>query len=88
MVDVDLSILGQREAVFRHYEHQISREYGTVPPELFCKGRATILQSFLDRDSIYLTNYFRKKYEQQARLNLQASIERLGRMELPFIEAT
>jgi predicted metal-dependent HD superfamily phosphohydrolase len=67
LVDIDLSILGQSEERFDEYERQIRKEYERVPEEQFVAGRAKILQSFLDRPTIYATQFFREKYEAQAR---------------------
>lgn len=78
IVDVDLSILGQPSKMFDLYEMAIRREYSWVPEEIFKKERAKILQSFLDRKSIYYTDHFRNKYEDQARKNLEFSIFKLG----------
>jgi predicted metal-dependent HD superfamily phosphohydrolase len=80
LCDIDLAILGQPEAVFDEYERQIRQEYGWVSEELFRKGRAAILQRFLDRPEIYSTDYFRRKYEAQARRNLARSVERLSEL--------
>ncbi len=79
IVDVDLSILGKSEQDFDRYETGIRQEYRYVPEEQFKQGRAAILEGFLNRDSIYSTDFFRKKYEEQARKNLQKSIAELRR---------
>ncbi len=79
IVDVDLSILGQPDEVFDEYEDNIRKEYHFVPDDFFRAGRLNVLQSFLDRPSIYYTDFFRTKYEEQARRNLQRSIEKLKR---------
>jgi predicted metal-dependent HD superfamily phosphohydrolase len=77
VVDIDLSILGQPEADFLRYEGAIREEYSALEDEYFKQRRIQLLQYFLDRDFIYLTNHFRKKYEKIARKNLKHSIERL-----------
>lgn len=74
MVDIDLSILGREEARFFEYEEQIRKEYGWVPETVFAPKRAEILEGFLSRDPIYVTEWFRNKYERQARKNLAVSI--------------
>jgi predicted metal-dependent HD superfamily phosphohydrolase len=80
MVDVDLSILGRDEKRFFEYEEQIRREYAWVPAAVFGPKRAEILQGFLARKRIFITDWFRDKYEQHARRNLEASIHRLVRL--------
>lgn len=75
--DIDLSILGQPEEAFWDYERKIRIEYEYVGEPFFKRRRAEILQGFLSRPSIYFTDHFLKKYEEQARKNLHQSIERL-----------
>ncbi|MDP1719014.1 MAG: N-methyl-D-aspartate receptor NMDAR2C subunit [bacterium] len=70
MADIDLSIFGQSEDKFDEYERRIRQEYSWVPKEDFCRGRAGILQIFLDRSTIFSTMQFRNRYELQARKNL------------------
>jgi predicted metal-dependent HD superfamily phosphohydrolase len=77
MVDVDLSILGQPRQRFEGYERQIRKEYDWVSDEAFAVGRALVLKSFLNRPTIYATNFFQRKYEEQARLNLANSLCKL-----------
>jgi predicted metal-dependent HD superfamily phosphohydrolase len=77
LVDVDLSILGQPERRFWEYEAQIRAEYSWVDPAMFAEKRAEILETFLQRERIYSTDWFFERYESQARQNLQASIDRL-----------
>jgi len=67
VVDVDLSILGQSEKRFSEYEQQIRQEYAWVPQAVFASKRAEILGRFLARPGIFATEWFRTKYEQQAR---------------------
>ena len=77
LVDIDLSILGRSEKEFDEYERDIRDEYTGVSDEQFREGRSVILQKFLDRDYIYSTDFFRQKYEQQARMNLETSLTKL-----------
>lgn len=81
VVDVDLSILGQSRERFDTYEEEIRREYAPVIEErgavAFNRGRAGILERFLERPAIYSTELFRARYEDQARANLRHSIRRL-----------
>jgi predicted metal-dependent HD superfamily phosphohydrolase len=77
LMDIDLSILGQPEDRFREYERQIRLEYAWVPDAVFVSRRAEILARFLARGRIYATDRFFQLREDQARLNLKASLERL-----------
>jgi predicted metal-dependent HD superfamily phosphohydrolase len=77
LADIDLTILGQPAPEFDLYEVQIRQEYSWMTELAFCEGRANILESFLQRDSIYRTDYFCDRYERQARLNLEQSLANL-----------
>jgi predicted metal-dependent HD superfamily phosphohydrolase len=77
IIDIDLSILGQTVEIFDDYEKNIRREYAFVPENIFVSRRAEILKCFLDRPSIFWTEYFQGKYEEQARRNLTRSIAKL-----------
>jgi predicted metal-dependent HD superfamily phosphohydrolase/GNAT superfamily N-acetyltransferase len=86
LVDVDLSILGQRKERFEEYEAQIRREYDWVPQAMFAEKRAEILERFLGRQRIYSTEHFYAKYETRARANLLDSVRKL-KAPLTFREA-
>jgi len=77
VIDVDLSILGQRKERFEEFEAQIRREYDWVLESTFAAKRAEILERFLARKHIFATERFLAKFENQARGNLQESIKRL-----------
>ncbi|MCI5108233.1 MAG: pantetheine-phosphate adenylyltransferase [Candidatus Pacebacteria bacterium] len=77
LVDLDLMILGKPEKEFDVYEAGIRQEYGWVVYPDFYEGRSKILQSFLDRPSIFSTDQFQAKYEIVARDNLERSIIKL-----------
>jgi predicted metal-dependent HD superfamily phosphohydrolase len=75
-LDIDLSILGQKSEIFDQYEKQIRKEYEFVPHEMFNLGRKSILNSFLAEKEIFYTPNM-KKYETQARENIQRSLNSL-----------
>jgi len=75
--DIDLAILGRPGEAFDEYERQVRVEYAWVPEPAFRAGRAAILNSFLDRPSLYGSDFFRRKYEESARRNLQNSLQKL-----------
>ena len=78
MTDIDLSILGREVKRFDEYEHQIRQEYAWVPELTFIEGRFAVLKKFLERESIYATDFFRQKYEAQARANMTRALRRLS----------
>lgn len=77
MVDIDFSILGKEEPEFDEYERNIRLEYLFVDDRAFRNVRSDILEQFLKREHIYNTQFFRDKYEAQARKNLARSIRQL-----------
>ena len=77
LVDVDLSILGEKPDRFDEYEDQIREEYAWVPGIVFRARRRNILKAFLARASIFNTRKFVETYEAQARANLERSIKLL-----------
>jgi predicted metal-dependent HD superfamily phosphohydrolase len=78
LIDIDLSILGADRATFRRFEENVRKEYWWVPSTLFRQTRAKILQSFLDRSSVYATAHFRDRLENAARSNLDMAISALS----------
>jgi len=77
IVDIDLSILGSCSDIYDQFEKNVRKEYRLVPFFLYKKKRKEILKSFLDRDRIYQTDYFKERYEQHARLNLDRAVNNL-----------
>ena len=78
-IDIDLAIFGQNEETFDEYEKNVRKEYLFVrDDEVFKKERAKVLKYFLERpQSLFLTEYFSKKYGEQARKNLMRSLAAL-----------
>jgi predicted metal-dependent HD superfamily phosphohydrolase len=46
-IDMDMSILGVEPDQYEKYARQIRQEYQHVPQADYCRGRATVLESFL-----------------------------------------
>lgn len=76
-LDLDLSILGAAEDRFSRYEAGVRHEYRHVEWRTFAMRRADILEGFLRRDAIYLTDWGRRSFEEAARINIARSIETL-----------
>jgi predicted metal-dependent HD superfamily phosphohydrolase len=74
--DVDLSILGRSASAFDQYDRAIRIEYQWVPEEVYRGARAQVLAEFLQRQSIYQTEHFRRLYEEPARRNLTRALAR------------
>jgi pantetheine-phosphate adenylyltransferase len=75
LLDLDLMVLGANERLFQKYEEGIRKEYDWVYDEQFYPRRLNILQTLMHRSHVYFTDYFRSRYEQQAKENLNRSIE-------------
>jgi len=78
LLDLDLSILGKNPKTYKTYCENIRKEYQVYPDFMFRKGRKKVLQSILQLDSIYKTNFFKQKYETQARENLSLELNQLN----------
>lgn len=77
-LDIDMSITGMESEAYREYAQKIRKEYAVIPDAMYAAGRIQILKSFLEKERIFLTDSFRQQYEEQARENVTAEIERLA----------
>jgi predicted metal-dependent HD superfamily phosphohydrolase len=76
-LDMDLAILAAPDGAFDAYEAGVRHEYREIPEDAFRAGRASILESFLARDALYMSPWGRARFEEKARANLRRSIARL-----------
>ena len=79
LCDIDLSVLGRERAGFDQFERQIRQEYAWVPEPTYRRARSEVLNGFLQRRSIYLTERFAQQYEHAARQNLEKVLAALSR---------
>lgn len=77
LLDADLSVLGKDSAIYFDYTRKVRKEYALYPDFLYKPGRKKVLKHFLELKSIFKTEHFRDKYEQQARKNIAAEIQLL-----------
>lgn len=77
-IDADLSILGSNPITYDKYKECLRKEFSPFPEIIFKTSRIKVLFDFLDRETIFLTDYFIQKYEKQARLNIKHELELLG----------
>lgn len=77
LIDIDFGILGKDSIRFSEYEKGIRKEYSNYEDKVYKLERIKVLKSFLARESIYQTEYFRNKYEKIARTNIQNLIAKL-----------
>jgi predicted metal-dependent HD superfamily phosphohydrolase len=78
LLDLDLSILAAPPDGYDVYAQAVRREYAFVPDEAYRAGRRRVLEGFLQRERIYLTESLCAAWEQPARSNLTAAIARLA----------
>ncbi|MUU79439.1 hypothetical protein GN138_13365 [Winogradskyella sp. HL2-2] len=77
LLDLDLSILGSDWKTYSNYVNNIRKEYIIYPNILYKPGRKKVIKNFLERESLYFTNVFKTKFEEQARHNLTKEIKML-----------
>lgn len=77
LLDADLSVLGKDPEAYRDYTKKIRKEYSFYPDLLYKPGRKKVLQHFLELESIFKTDYFKSKYEKQAKENIQSELNNL-----------
>jgi predicted metal-dependent HD superfamily phosphohydrolase len=74
LLDADLAILGSSRENYREYMEAIRQEYAWVPKKEYIVGRKRILEGFLQRPRIYLTEELSTLLEVSARENIQVEI--------------
>jgi len=75
LIDTDLAILGEKPEEYQLYSENVRKEYSIYPDFLYNPGRKKALQHFLNMKTIYNTDYFIKKYEKQARINIENELD-------------
>ncbi len=73
--DADLSILGSDSEEYHAYFKNVRKEYSIYLDFMYNPGRKKVLQHFMGMEYIFKTDFFREKYEEKARQNLQKEIE-------------
>lgn len=77
-MDADMSILGADKETYDRYAKNIKEEYAEqhsgITPDVFKRGRKSILEGFLKRSRIFLTDTMHDRYEQRARGNIGREI--------------
>ena len=71
-LDFDLAVLAAPADDYAAYATAIRAEYATFPDEVFRPGRAKVLNAFLQRPRIYVSQHGRETWEVAARNNLEA----------------
>ncbi len=76
LLDFDLSVLSSSEEEYEEYYNNIRKEYRIYPNFMYRPGRIKVLQSFLDKDKIYLSKEFSSR-EKNAIKNIKNEINLL-----------
>jgi predicted metal-dependent HD superfamily phosphohydrolase len=77
LLDADLAILGAGGARYDEYAGAIRREYAWVEEAAYRQGRGQVLEGFLRRPRIYLTDALFASHEGPARHNLRRELAAL-----------
>lgn len=77
LLDADLAVLGADPADYGSYVKGVRGEYRNLDDDEWRTGRTQVLQSFLDRTSIYATANGRERWEQRARANIESELATL-----------
>lgn len=77
LLDADLAILAAPAERYDRYAAAIRREYAHVPEEVFRSGRREVLEGFLRRDRLFLTDTLHGRLDAPARANLCRELTRL-----------
>lgn len=77
LLDADLAVLGADPDTYAEYVRCVRLEYGFVDEAGWSTGRATVLRSFLERDTVFTTAAMSAR-EQSARRNLTDELHSLS----------
>ena len=88
-LDADLAILAADSPRYTRYVAGVRAEYAHYAPDAFTRGRAAVLQGFLNRTTIYASDTAHLLWDAPARLNLRTELEgyRAALSEQPINEA-
>jgi predicted metal-dependent HD superfamily phosphohydrolase len=74
-LDCDMAILAADDAGFDAYDDAIATEYrGRMPGWMYRHNRRRFLQSLLNRERIFVSDYFHAQYDAVARANLRRAV--------------
>ncbi|MDX3455476.1 hypothetical protein PV396_26665 [Streptomyces sp. ME02-8801-2C] len=77
LCDADLAILAAPQDTYAAYTAAVREEYAFVPEDAFRQGRADVLRQLLDLPRLFWTPYGTERWEEAARANIAAELERL-----------
>lgn len=77
LIDADLATLASPQEQYDRYTNAIRQEYGDVPESVYRPTRAALLNRFLQRQRIFLTDEMFASRENPARRNMEREIREL-----------
>lgn len=80
-IDFDLEVLSWDWEQYQVYSQQIREEYSMYVDSAFRAGRSKAMSSFLEREWIYQSDFYRKEQEAKARKNIEKEIELLEKKQ-------
>ena len=78
LLDADLAILGAEPGAYQAYVNGVRAEYAHVDDGRWQTGRSMVLQRFLDRSRLFVTDYMYAAAEHRARANIEAELAALS----------
>ena len=77
LADADLAILASPAERYAEYAASVREEYAHVTDADFAVGRSAILRDLLAKPHLFQTSYARREWEEAARANVRAELEKL-----------
>jgi predicted metal-dependent HD superfamily phosphohydrolase len=74
-IDADLAILGAVPKRYARYARDVRREYGFLDDDAYRAERRQVLESFVSRHRIFVTDRLHEELEEQARRNIQCELD-------------
>ena len=81
--DADLAILAAPQERYDEYVAAVRTEFAHLDDVTFAEGRAQVLLGLAQKPTLFHTAYARERWEDDARANLGAELERLGVQDVP-----
>ena len=75
LLDMDLSILGASWSEYQQYAQAVRQEYTHISNVDYRVGRVEVLKGLLGHPTLYLTDYYHSRLEEQARENIKREIK-------------
>lgn len=77
-LDADMAILASPSSRYFRYVQAVRAEYSRFSDEEFRQGRSAILNDFLARENLYLSDTGKRLWQSHARVNLRAELEAMS----------